>query len=69
MLRDNAIKSIPSFIQQLARLFESKSTLNEIHMYLAKDNAIDLIKKIILNNLPQRIGECITKGKYFIIAK
>ena len=69
MLRDNAIKSIPSFIQQLARLFESKSTLNEIHMSLAKDNAIDLIKKIILNNLPHGVGESITKGKYFIIAK
>ena len=69
MLRDNAIKSIPSFIQQLSRLFESKSTLNEIHMSLAKDNAIELIKKIIISKLPQGIGECITKGKYFIIAK
>ena len=69
MLRDNAIKSIPSFIQQLSRLFESKSTLNEIHMSLAKDNAIELIKKIIISKLPQGICECITKGKYFIIAK
>ena len=69
MLRDNAIKSIPSFIQQLSRLFESKSTLNEIHMSLAKDNAIELIKKIIISKLPQGIGESITKGKYFIIAK
>ena len=68
MLRDNAIKSIPFFIQQLSRFFVSKSTLDEIHMSLAKDNAIDLIKKIILNNLPHGIGESITKGKYFIIA-
>lgn len=69
MLRDNAIKSIPYFIQQLSRLFESKSTLDEIHLSLAKDNTIEIIKKIILNKLPYGIGESITKGKYFIIAK
>lgn len=69
MLRDHAIKSISYFIQQLSRLFISKSTLNELHMSLAKENAIDIIKKTIINNIPYGIGESITKGKYFIIAK
>ena len=49
------------------RLFESKSTLSEIHVALCKDNAIELIKGAILKKLPHGIGDIITKEKYFVI--
>lgn len=67
MLRDGAIKSVSAFFQQLSRLFESKSTLSEIHVALCKDNAIELIKGAILKKLPHGIGDIITKEKYFVI--
>lgn len=67
MLRDNVIVSVPSFFQKLFKICSQKESLQAISNGFGMNQAIQVTKKMILDNLPTSLVNVFTKEKYFCV--
>ena len=67
MIRDNVIKSIYSFFEQLFRICLDKETLDQISNSLGYNKLKQLSKKKTLNSFPFGLGKVFMQEKYFCV--
>ena len=67
MIRDNVIKSIYSFFEQLFRICLDKETLDQISNSLGYNKLRQLSKKKTLNSFPFGLGKVFMQEKYFCV--
>ena len=67
MLRDKVIDSIPSYFQELFRLFENKDSLEQISDALGMDKLVEMAGEGILDKLPGGVGKLIKHEKYLCV--
>ena len=67
MIRDNVIKSIYSFFEQLFRICLDKETLDQISNSLGYNKLRQLSKKKTLNSFPFGLGNVFMQEKYFCV--
>lgn len=66
MLRDEVIDSIPSYFQELFRLFENKESLEQIGNALGMDKLVEIVGEGVLDKLPGSLGKVITQRNIFV---
>lgn len=67
MIRDNVIKSMYSFFEQLFRICLDKETLDQISNSLGYNKLKQLSKKKTLNSFPFGLGKVFMQEKYFCV--
>lgn len=67
MLRDEVIDSIPSYFQELFRLFENKDSLEQISDALGMDKFVEMAREGVLDKLPGSLGKLIKHEKYLCV--
>ena len=67
MLRDNVIKSIYSFLEQLFRVCSDKDKIDQISNALGNDKFKQITQEKILEKMPLDMGNIFTQEKYFCV--
>ena len=67
MLRDNAINSVYSFLEQLFRVCSDKDNIEQISNILGNEKFKQITKEKILDKLPLDMGNVFTQEKYFCV--
>jgi ATP-dependent helicase YprA (DUF1998 family) len=67
MIQNNVIASIPSFFQQLFRIYKNKKKLNEISNTFGKDKLFQVTKDTLMDKVPAYLTNIFTHEKYFCV--
>lgn len=67
MIRDDIIKSVYSFFEQLFRICSDKETLNQISNIWGYNKLKQISKEKILEKLPLDLGKIFIQEKYFCV--
>ena len=66
-IRDDIIKSVYSFFEQLFRICSDKETLNQISNILGYNKLKQIRKEKILEKMPLDLGKVFMQEKYFCV--